>query len=78
MSGAIWFWLAGPKGLPAQIVEQLNGEMRRFIGAPETRQQFDTSALLSLDADALALTGFVDAEVRRWTAFVAEKGLRQK
>ena len=56
LSGAIWFWLAGPKGLPAPIVERLNREMRRFIGAPETRQQFETSALLSLDADPPALT----------------------
>src|SRR5581483_7665386 len=37
MNGAIWFWLAGPKGLPAPIVEKLNRELRRFIGSPETK-----------------------------------------
>lgn len=78
LSGAIWFWLAAPKGLPAPIVEKLNRETRRYISAPETRQQFETSALLSLDADTPALTQFIDAEVKRWSAFVAEKGLRQK
>ena len=37
MNGAIWFWLAGPKGLPAPIVEKLNDEMRRLIASPETK-----------------------------------------
>ena len=41
MNGAIWFWLAGPKNLPAPIVEKLNQEMRRLINAPETKQQFE-------------------------------------
>ncbi len=46
MNGAIWFWLAGPKNLPAPIVAKLNDEMRRFIAAPETKQMFEKSALL--------------------------------
>ncbi len=51
MNGAIWFWLAGPKGLPAPIVAKLNDELRRLIAAPETKQMFEKSALLSMDAD---------------------------
>ena len=51
MNGAIWFWLAGPKNLPAPIVEKLNQEIRRLINAPETKQQFEKTALLSMDAD---------------------------
>ena len=77
MNGAIWFWLAGPKGLPAPIVARLNEEMRRLIAAPETRQLFERSALLSLDADSLRLTGFIAEEVKRWRAFVEEKGLKK-
>ena len=41
MNGAIWFWLSGPKGLPAPIVEKLNAEVRKLINAPETKQQFE-------------------------------------
>jgi len=77
MGGAIWFWLAGPKGLPAPIAEKLNVEVRRLINTPETKQQFENTALLSLDADVLALTKFIAEELRRWTAFVAEKGLKK-
>jgi tripartite-type tricarboxylate transporter receptor subunit TctC len=77
MNGAIWFWLAGPKDLPAPIVTRLNEEMRRLIAAPETRQLFEKSALLSLDADSPRLTGFIAEEVKRWRAFVEEKGLKK-
>jgi tripartite-type tricarboxylate transporter receptor subunit TctC len=77
MNGAIWFWLAGPKDLPAPVVTKLNEEMRRLIAAPETRQLFERSALLSLDADSQRLTGFIAEEVKRWRAFVEEKGLKK-
>jgi tripartite-type tricarboxylate transporter receptor subunit TctC len=77
MNGAIWFWLAGPKGLPAPVVEKLNREVRRFINAPETKQQFEKTALLSMDADPPALTKYINVELKRWTAFVDEKGLKK-
>jgi tripartite-type tricarboxylate transporter receptor subunit TctC len=77
MSGAIWFWLAGPKNLPAPMVARLNAELRRFIMLPETKQMFEKNALLSLDADSPALTKFISGEVKRWSAFVEEKGLKR-
>ena len=77
MNGAIWFWLAGPKGLPAATVQKLNAELRRFIAAPETKQMFEKSALLAMDADSPALTKYIAGEVKRWTDFVEEKGLKK-
>ncbi len=67
----------GPKGLPAAIVQKLNAELRRFIAAPETKQMFEKSALLSMDADSPALTKYIAGEVKRWTDFVEEKGLKK-
>ena len=77
MNGAIWFWLAGPKGLPAPVVEKLNAEVRKLISAPETKQQFEKTALLSMDADVPRLTEYIAEELKRWTAFVEEKGLKK-
>ena len=76
-SGAIWFWLAGPKNLPAPIVEKLNAELRAFIASPETKKQFEQNALLSMDASPSVLTQYVAGELKRWTAFVEEKGLKK-
>jgi tripartite-type tricarboxylate transporter receptor subunit TctC len=77
MTGAIWFWLAGPKSLPAPLVARLNAELRSFIGSPETKAQFEKSALLSMDADSGALTRYIAGEIKRWTAFVEEKGVKK-
>jgi tripartite-type tricarboxylate transporter receptor subunit TctC len=77
-SGAIWFWMAGPKNLPMPIVDKLSEEIRRFIKTPEVRQHFEQGALLAMDADVPRLNAFVAEELRRWTAFAEETGLRQK
>ena len=77
MNGAIWFWLAGPKNLPAPIVDKLNQEIRRLINSPEIREQFEKTAVLSMDADGPALTKYLAEEVKRWSAFVDEKGLKK-
>jgi tripartite-type tricarboxylate transporter receptor subunit TctC len=77
MSGEIWFWLAGPKNLPAPVVEKLNAEMRKLINTPETKKHFEQSALLAMDADVPALTKYIAVELKRWTAFVEEKGLKK-
>ena len=77
MNGAIWFWLAGPKNLPAPVVEKLNVEVRRFVNDPATRQMFEKSALLAMDADVPGLTKYIAGEVKRWTTVVEEKGLKK-
>lgn len=77
MTGAIWFWLAGPKGLPPQITTRLNEELRRFIASPETRQMFEKNALLSVDADSPTLTKRVVEELDYWKAFFRDKGLKK-
>ena len=77
MNGAIWFWLAGPKNPPAPIVDKLNQEIRRLINSPEIREQFEKTAVLSMDADGPALTKYLAEEVKRWSAFVDEKGLKK-
>jgi hypothetical protein len=38
---------------------------------------FEKSALLSMDADSALLTQYIAGEVKRWTAFVEEKGLKK-
>ena len=38
---------------------------------------FEKTALLSMDADLPRLTRYIADEVKRWTAFVEEKGLKK-
>jgi tripartite-type tricarboxylate transporter receptor subunit TctC len=78
IGGAIWSWLAGPKNLPAPMVERLNREVRRSLQGPEIRQRFERDLLLSMDADAPTLAAFLAAEIKRWTAFFRESGIKMQ
>jgi tripartite-type tricarboxylate transporter receptor subunit TctC len=76
IGGAIWSWLAGPKGLPAPMVARLNQEVRNSLQAPELKQRFERDLFLSMDADVPTLNAFIAGELKRWTAFFQESGFK--
>ncbi|HZN30712.1 MAG TPA: tripartite tricarboxylate transporter substrate binding protein [Xanthobacteraceae bacterium] len=76
IGGAIWSWLAGPKNLPAPMVARLNQELRRSLQAPELKQRFERDLFLSMDADVPTLNRFIAGELKRWTAFYQDSGLK--
>jgi tripartite-type tricarboxylate transporter receptor subunit TctC len=78
IGGAIWSWLAGPRNLPAPMVERLNREVRRSLQAPELKQRFERDLFLSMDADVAALNAFIAAELKRWTAFFQSSGIKMQ
>jgi tripartite-type tricarboxylate transporter receptor subunit TctC len=73
--GDTWFWLAGPKNLPTDIVTKLNTEMRRINKTPKMRQHFEQSALLTMDLDPAGVTKFVAEEFDFWAPVAKEAGL---
>jgi tripartite-type tricarboxylate transporter receptor subunit TctC len=73
--GDTWFWLAGPKNLPADVVGKLNTAMRRINGSEKMRAYFDRSALLTADLDPAGVTKFVADEFGFWAPLAREAGL---
>jgi tripartite-type tricarboxylate transporter receptor subunit TctC len=74
--GETWFWLAGPKNLPASIVGKLNREVRRIVLLPKTQAYLHQMALMTRDLDPLAVTDFVRQEFAFWSPLAKEVGLR--
>jgi tripartite-type tricarboxylate transporter receptor subunit TctC len=74
--GDTWFWLTGPKGLPAEIVQRLNHEVRRIVQLPHIRAYFERRALLAMDADVATLNRFLAAEVAFWGPVAKNVGLK--
>jgi tripartite-type tricarboxylate transporter receptor subunit TctC len=74
--GVAWFWLAGPKNMPPEIVMRLNAEMRRIIKSPSVQKQFAKTALSTMDVDAAGLNGFLADEVAVWGKLAKDAGLR--
>jgi tripartite-type tricarboxylate transporter receptor subunit TctC len=73
--GETWFWLAGPKNLPVDIVGKLNTEIRRINRTPKMRAHFDRFALSTLDLDPAAVAKFVADEYAFWAPLAREVGL---
>jgi tripartite-type tricarboxylate transporter receptor subunit TctC len=78
IEGAVWFWVAGPKNLPAPIVEKISVEVRRTLKTPEVRQRFARESLLAMDVSVAEFNKFLADELKRWSAFIEEAGLKQK
>ena len=73
--GETWFWLAGPKNLPADIVSRLNAEIRRINKTSKMRAHIDKLALSTRDIDPAAVARFVADEYAFWAPLAREVGL---
>jgi tripartite-type tricarboxylate transporter receptor subunit TctC len=73
--GDTWFWLAGPKNLPADIVGRLNGEIRRINKTPKMRAHFERLALSTMDLEPGAVAKFIADEYAFWAPLAKEAGL---
>jgi tripartite-type tricarboxylate transporter receptor subunit TctC len=73
--GDTWFWLAGPKNLPADIVRKLNSEIRRINKTSTVRAHYDRLALSTRDLDPAEVAKFVADEYAYWAPIAKEAGL---
>jgi tripartite-type tricarboxylate transporter receptor subunit TctC len=61
-----WHMLAGPAGLPKEMVGALNREVTRIVERPETRKQLESDAVETKTMTPAELTQFVRREVDKW------------
>ena len=73
--GDTWFWLAGPKNLPAAIVGRLNTQVRRINQTAKMRAHFERLSLLTQDLDPPAVAKFIADEYAFWAPLAKEAGL---
>jgi tripartite-type tricarboxylate transporter receptor subunit TctC len=74
--GTVWFSLSGPAGLPADIVNKLNAEVRRALHAPDVRDRVRHDGIVPNDLDAKQFTAFVAEELKRWAPIVKASGAK--
>ena len=72
----IWFSLSGPAGMPPDIVNRLNAEVRRILQLSDVRERLRPDGIEPGTLDAKAFTEFVAAEVKRWGPVVRASGAR--
>ncbi len=74
LSASIWFSLSGPAGMPPEIVNRLNAEVRRVLQLPDVRERLRPEGIEPGDLDPQQFTAFVAAELRRWAPVVRASG----
>lgn len=74
---SIWFSLSGPAGIPGDIVNKLNLEVRRVLKLPDVRERIKPEGIDPDDLDPQQFTAFLAAEVKRWAPIVRGSGARR-
>ena len=65
-----WHMLAGPAGLPKEIVGALNREVAKIVERPDIRRHFEIDAAETKAMTPAELKEFVRGEVEKWTPVV--------
>jgi tripartite-type tricarboxylate transporter receptor subunit TctC len=71
-----WYAIAGPRGLPAAIVERLAAALAGLRALPELRERFAAAGTEPLLTGPQALTARLAEDVPLWQRLVAEAGIR--
>jgi tripartite-type tricarboxylate transporter receptor subunit TctC len=74
LTATIWFSLSGPAGMPSEIVNRLNAEVRRILQLPDVRARLRLEGIEPGDLDPQQFTAFVASELKRWGPIVRASG----
>lgn len=70
----VWFSLSGPAGVPTEVVNRLNSEVRRALQLPDVRERLSGDGIEPNQLDAKAFGEYMAAEVKRWAPVVRASG----
>ena len=71
-----WYGIAGPKDLPAEIVERLNKEINAGLNDPKTRERLSDLGTLVQPGTPADFAKFVAGETEKWGKVVRAAGIK--
>src|SRR6267143_3707528 len=74
----VWFSLSGPAGMPPEIVDKLNAEVRRALETSDVRARMRHDGIVPNRLDAKEFSAFVADELRRWGPIVRASGAKNE
>ena len=72
----LWHGMIGPKGIPAEIVSRLNGELDAVLKSPEVSGRLADDGVVAVGGGSEAFMATIRAEVERWQAFIKRTGIK--
>ncbi len=71
-----WFGLFAPAGTPQAVIIRLNGEIKKILNAPESRERLSGHGLIPGGGTPQELGQFLQAEIAKWGQLIKETGIR--
>ncbi len=73
-----WFGLAGPAGLPKEIVEKVNAAINAGMALPENQKRINQQGMIVTPMDVATFQAFVAHEALRWKPVILNAGLKME
>ena len=67
-----WLTLVGPKGLPTEIVQKLNNDLRAALARPELQKRYEDLGTYTRQMSLQELAGFIRSEQELWRPIVRQ------
>lgn len=71
----VYFFIAAPPKLPAEIAKRLNSEMSQSLEQPAVRQKFLALGMVPESSSSEDLTNKIRADVDRWKKFITDANI---
>lgn len=71
-----WYAVFGPAGLSTDIVARLHRELHRVVDQPNVRERYVALGLEPLKGSPQELADTVGRDLRKWSTFIRERGIR--
>lgn len=75
-SADAWIGLFGPAGLPAELVKQLNAEVKRALGSPQLRSILEKATLDPMVMSPDEMKSFLAKDYARWGQIIKERNIK--
>ena len=72
----IWLGLMAPKATPPAVVERLNAEVSRIVGAPETAKAWTAQGAQPMVMSVAEFTRYVQGDIAKWANIVKISGAK--
>jgi tripartite-type tricarboxylate transporter receptor subunit TctC len=70
-----WYGVAGPAGIPAEVVKRLNDTLNSVLRAPDMRDKLAGEAVEPLPMTATEFGQYIQKDVARWTALAKAQNI---
>ncbi len=71
-----WYGLFAPAGVRPEIIRRINGEVVKFMDAPDVKTMLARSGLVPATSTPAEFSAFLRADMEKWARVIRAAGIR--